>query len=118
MKRGRSTSTPTAAQQRRFAAIHEIGCICCRELGLGFVPAEVHHLTIGGRHGQKRRGHDATVGLCAYHHRGAGYGTAAMGASYARHPHTFRAQWPDARLLEIQEMLIERLNENTIGGFA
>lgn len=122
MKRGRSTGAPTAAQKRRFAAIQEIGCICCRDMGRGFVPAEIHHLTIGGRHGQKRRGHDATVGLCAWHHRGVtAQGFAGitylirLGPSYALKPREFREQWPDEWLLETQNRLIDALNETTIG---
>lgn len=50
MKRGRSTGAPTAAQERRFESIREHGCIVARIRDLGFIPAEIHHLTIGGKH--------------------------------------------------------------------
>ncbi|MBA0285284.1 hypothetical protein D7Y26_09480 [Stenotrophomonas maltophilia] len=60
MKRGRSTGNPTVAQQQRMDAITEIGCIVCDALGHGFMPCQVHHLLVGGKHGQPRRGHDFT----------------------------------------------------------
>lgn len=96
MKRGRSTGTPTKAQALRFDAIKDVGCIACRLRGMRSVPCEIHHLTVGGRHGQKRRGHDFTVGLCSWHHRGVtAYGNPALaekvyGPSYALEPRRFR----------------------------
>lgn len=101
----------------RDFAIREIGCICCRDMGLGFVPAEKHHLLTTGMHGNgKRRGEQFTVGLCAYHHRGVGTPTA--GPSYAREPRAFRERWPDAWLLETQDRLLAEWANNTIGGIA
>lgn len=108
MKRGRSTGTPTKAQQARFDAIREVGCIACLARGMNRY-AEVHHLTIGGRHGQKRRGHDFTVGLCPFHHRGENtFGdddpTAIYGPSYALEPRRFREVFgQDDALLAEQE---------------
>lgn len=62
-----STGAPTKAQQRRFDAIKlDTGCVCCRKRGLGYVQPEIHHLLSGG----KRRGHDDSIGLCQWHHRG------------------------------------------------
>lgn len=43
-----------------------MGCIACRERGFGYVPPDIHHLLSGG----VRIGHDATIPLCAHHHRG------------------------------------------------
>lgn len=116
MRRGRSTSTPTRAQQARFESIREIGCIVARSLGLGFVPCEVHHLTTGGLHGQKRRGHDYTIGLNPWSHRGEPFNgmTAAQceamfGPSYARQPRRFREEiGTDDYLLDLQNTLIEQ----------
>lgn len=51
--------------------IGEAGCICCWEYAELGTACEVHHLTSGGHHGQVRRGHAYTVGLCGWHHRGA-----------------------------------------------
>lgn len=118
MKRGRSTSTPTKAQQMRFDTIREIGCIVARALCLGYVPCEVHHLTLGGRHGQKRRGHDATIGLNPWSHRGEPFGgmpaarcEELFGPSYARQPRKFRQEiGSDEYLLDLQATLIERHN--------
>lgn len=97
MKRGRSTGTPTMAEQLRFARIKEIGCIVAHTLGLDWTYAEIHHLTVGGKHGQKRRGHEFTIGLNPWSHRGVPFGemTAAQcyemfGPSYALEPRNFR----------------------------
>lgn len=115
MKQGRSTGRPTKAQESRFFLIREVGCIACRTRGITRA-AEVHHLTIGGKHGQKRRGHDYTIGLCAWHHRGenafgsAELGVLTYGPSYAREPRKFRETFgSDDVLLALQEKLIEEL---------
>lgn len=113
MKRGRSTGNPTKAQQARFDAIKERGCIACAMRGLNRM-AEIHHLTVGGKHGQKRRGHDYTVGLCPWHHRGENtfYDAspeAIYGPSYALQPRKFREVFgQDDVLLAYQNELIER----------
>lgn len=115
MRRGRSTGNPTRAQQARFDAIWEIGCIVARSLGLGFVPCEIHHLTIGGKHGAPRRGHDFSVGLNPWSHRGEPFGGMSadtcerlFGASYARQPRRFRQEvGSDDYLLDLQNTLIE-----------
>lgn len=63
-----STGKPTAAQEHRFQLIKlEAGCVCCRLRGLGYCGPEIHHL-LDGAH--ERIGHEATVGLCPWHHRG------------------------------------------------
>lgn len=109
MRRGRSTGTPTKAQQERFEAIRSVGCVSCLRLGIRSA-CEIHHLTIGGRHGQKRRGHDFTIGLCPWHHRGDPSGvwsTEALGPSYAREPRRFREEFGcDDFLLGYQNELI------------
>ena len=103
----------------RDFAIRDIGCIVCRERGLGYVPCEKHHLTTTGRHGNgKRRGEAYTVGLCAYHHRGVGEPTAEVGPSYAREPRRFRELYPDEWLLDRQNELIAQWRANTIGAAA
>ena len=94
-------------------AIVEGGCIIARHLRCGFIPCEVHHLTVGGRHGQKRRGHRYTVGLNPWSHRGvpfSNYSAAEcrrmFGPSYAREPRTFRELSPDETLLAWQDELL------------
>jgi hypothetical protein len=125
MKRGRSTGKPTLAQQQRMDAIAEIGCIVAHSLGIDLddrpIPAEVHHLTVGGKHGAKRLGHDFTIGLNPWSHRGEPFGgmSAArceelFGPSYARQPRKFRQEvGSDDYLLDLQNTLIEKhMKEN------
>lgn len=125
MKRGRSTGKPTVAQQRRMDTIAEIGCIVAHSLGIDLgdrpIPAEVHHLTVGGKHGAQRRGHDFTIGLNPWSHRGEPFGgmSAArceelFGPSYARQPRKFRQEvGSDDYLLDLQNTLIEKHLEKT-----
>ena len=103
-----STGKPTKAQQARFERIKECGCILCRRYLHVYEPPEIHHLTDCGR----RRGHDFTVGLCPWHHRGVSIlpvqmAELAMGPSLARGAKPFRAHWgSDDELLDEQNRLI------------
>lgn len=97
MKHGRSTSTPTKEQQARFDAMKEIGCSLANRLNIGWVYGEIHHLTIGGKHGAKRRGHEFTICLNPWSHRGEPFGgldadrcMEMFGPSYAKQPRAFR----------------------------
>lgn len=56
----------TKAERERFDALRLIGCLCCRSRGAWTLPAEIHHLLSGNR----RRGHEFTIPLCPWHHRG------------------------------------------------
>ena len=113
----RSTPKATPAQVARFEAIHRLGCIAARQRGV-ILPATIHHLTIGGRHGQKRRGHDFTIGLSEWHHLGRPIlglthreCEARFGPSYARTPRAFRETFgQDDALLAMQNDLIARLD--------
>ncbi|WP_064746790.1 Ref family recombination enhancement nuclease [Lysobacter antibioticus] len=114
MKRGRSTNAPTKAQQRRFELIKERGCVACWLHCQVHRYPEIHHLTIGGKHGQKRRGHDFTIGLCAWHHRGinafgnADLGRQTYGPSLHHHAREFRAAFgSDDSLLEFQNAILD-----------
>ena len=115
MKRGRSTGTPTKADVIRFEAIHRVGCLACRLWDDEIRPCEIHHLTVGDRHGQKRRGHQFSIGLCAWHHRGEGMAPVLVlqrGPSYAQQPRLFRETFgQDDVLLAYQNDLIARLGE-------
>lgn len=120
MKRGRSTGNPTKAQQARHDRIREAGDVVAYMRGLGFVPCELHHLTTGGRHGQKRRGHDFVVGLNPWSHRGVPFNglsaqqcEAMFGPSYAREPVRFRALiGSDEKLLSVQAEMLGESQEN------
>lgn len=108
-----STKSPTKAEAARMAAISESTCVIARHLGLGYVPATVHHLTIGGRHGQKRRGHRFTVALNYWSHLGHPFGNytaaeckAMFGPSYAKEPRAFRELYSDDWLLAETDAMI------------
>lgn len=94
------TRTPTKAQRLRFARIKWLGCIACRIEGAHGVPPEIHHITEGGR----RLGHDYTIGLCVWHHRGQSELPAHMaelrfGPSLARSKRDFVARYGTEREL-------------------
>lgn len=115
MKRGRSTGTPTLAEAARFEAIKELGCLVAHILGMEWVPCEIHHMTSGGKHGQKRRGHEFSIGLNSWSHRGAPFNgwtskecEELFGPSYARQPRAFREMFGrDDELLSLQNQLLE-----------
>ena len=69
------------SEARHLSKVQALGCIICRRNGYD-TPAEVHHLTAGGR----RLGHDHTIPLCPEHHRGKtgrhGMGRKAFEAAY------------------------------------
>lgn len=105
-------------RNKRFTAIKDIGCICCR-IDLddlfsdrGFVACDVHHLLTTGLHGNGERiGDQATIGACQWHHQGRrdGYGH-ARGPSYAKQAAQFRKVYgTDAQLLALQDRLIARV---------
>ena len=57
----------TVAEQKWMEQIVDFGCIVCYLFHNGAkTPAEVHHLTSGG----KRQGHLMSIPLCFGHHRG------------------------------------------------
>ena len=57
------------AREHRFRRLREIGCIACWMRGDLGVPPEIHHLNLGGKAGQKRRGDEFTIPLCRWHHQ-------------------------------------------------
>lgn len=115
----RSLPPPTAEQKRRWGLMEQFGCIACHMQGrLGFGQCgepQRHHLTVGGKHGAPRLGHDFTVMLGAWHHMGLKTGVlpvgddyeAIFGPSYAKTPKAFRAEFgSDEYLLKYQNDLI------------
>lgn len=85
--------------RERTKLIKSMRCIACQLRGVYNQPGETeeHHLNLGGKAGQKRRGHEYTVPLCTWHHRGIGDRnvdskamTALYGPSLARQPRLFR----------------------------
>lgn len=67
---GRGEHVNAKAREHRFRRLKEMGCIACWKEGIPDVPPEIHHLNLGGRAGQKRRGDEFTVPLCQWHHQG------------------------------------------------
>jgi Recombination enhancement, RecA-dependent nuclease len=58
---------PTKVEKKRFQEILARGCCACLTYhDESLINPEVHHLLDGG----VRRGHEFTVCLCAWHHRG------------------------------------------------
>ncbi len=109
----KSTGKPTKAQVERFEAMQEIGCIACRKMG-NRGGAEIHHLNLGGKAGQKRRGHDFTIPLCAWHHRGVpmpglsvAWTTLNRGPSLSTQSRLFRAAFgtDDELLAEVNKLI-------------
>ena len=90
----RAIPPPTKAQQRRQDAIRELGCLLCMSEGIGWSPAEIHHITDCGR----TISQDHTIGLCSWHHRGVTHfkpeqATTIYGPSLARGAKPFRAHF-------------------------
>jgi hypothetical protein len=117
MRQSRSTGKATIAESARILLVKKLGCICCmlnREQGIPtafFGPCEAHHLLSGGL----RRGHDATIGLCRWHHQAVrpyeamstDETVAKFGPSVATGSKPFHALYgTDDELLEFQEALL------------
>ena len=61
--------------KRWLSDVASLGCIVCRNLGLGESPAEIHHIRTGQGTAQ-RADHKKTLPLCPPHHRTGGHGIA------------------------------------------
>ncbi len=66
----KSTPKPSKADLARFDKLYGMGCIACWLLDESFSYPQIHHLNLGGKAGQKRRGHAFTIPLCEWHHVG------------------------------------------------
>jgi hypothetical protein len=90
--------------QERFAKLLEHGCVCCKQLGFYNVP-EIHHILSGGR----RMGHEYTIPLSPWHHRGVSADAAVsrrlFGPSLAHGSKPFTKFWGS----ELE--LLRRVNE-------
>lgn len=65
----------TKAEKAHIRAVVSLGCVVCRNMGLGPTPAEAHHPRDGQGMGQ-RASHYDVLPLCPPHHRTGGYGVA------------------------------------------
>lgn len=59
----------TRAERLHLARVASLGCICCRMLGQGETPAQVHHIREGQGMSQ-RASNWLTIPLCREHHTG------------------------------------------------
>lgn len=107
-----STGKPTKAEQLRFDAMKEAGCVACILDGRFHEPGEVNHIVKG----RKRLGHEHSYFLCPYHHRNVppcdglepGEAEERWGPSLAASPAAFREVYgSDEKLLEIQNRLVQ-----------
>lgn len=108
-----SLPNPTKAEALRHRLIVEGGCIACWLYAELHTPCEVHHLTTGGKHGQLRRGHAFTIGICPWHHRGVGRTSliASVGPSFFHTPRTFREVFgTDDELLVVQAKILRQVH--------
>ena len=103
--------------ERRFDAIYQIGCLACRTRGWYGIQCQAHHLNLGGKAGQKRRGNKFVIGLCPWHHVGEipegreeWWMLGRFGPSYKLQSRKFRAEFgTDDELLAYQNKLIDEL---------
>ena len=105
----------------RSERIRSLPCIACNVwIVLQQQPTEEHHLNLGGKAGQKRRGKEYSIPLCIWHHRGEPpmYMTAmkarlTFGPSLARNSKEFRGMFgTDDELLAStnKKLRIENVN--------
>jgi len=85
------------AREHRFRRLKEIGCIACWKDGRPNVYPEIHHLNLGGRAGQKRRGDEFTIPLCPWHHQGQTNGAPLLDMTLMRGP---SLKWDSRRFRE------------------
>jgi hypothetical protein len=118
LRQGRSTGSPTKTQRKRLHEVTHRDCLACTlNRGWSLAPAYVggcdaHHLLSGGR----RRGHDATIGLCPWHHRGVrpsdcpsdAVARDLYGPSLANESKAFHATYgSDEELLALQNKMLK-----------
>lgn len=65
---------PTRLEKIYMSVVASLGCIACRLEGYKDSPAEIHHVSTGGK--SQRASHYDVIPLCPAHHRTGGYGVA------------------------------------------
>ena len=98
------------ADLARYRRLQEIGCMACRELGFNGIPGDIHHLVDKGNR-KASGGNKATIVLCPYHHRGAGW-VSGGGPSLAHGSKPFNAAFGSQReLLAKANKLIDTIGK-------
>lgn len=112
-----STGRPTKAQSARLDAVSAMCCVCCQmERAQQPWPTEVDHLVDKGTR-KHSGGHDATIPLCAWHHRGLCLDGVSAETMHARYGPSFAlrgrlaATWYGTKreLLEFVNALLAKL---------
>lgn len=101
--------------RERFYMLKVYGCMACRKRGLSVGTVEIHHIVEG-----YRLGHDHTIPLCIWHHRGERENLnitmskmkAVFGPSMAREKKLFVREFGSER--ELLEEINGWLNRNHI----
>ena len=102
------------ADTKRLDIIHRMPCMACVQEGCNILPVEAHHIVDMG-YRKHSGGHQATIPLCEWHHRGnprLGFSASHMaemyGPSMARSKRKFVARYGTERqLLASVDSLIE-----------
>lgn len=104
----------TPAQKKRMELIKVLGCVACVLKNWPDVQCEVHHVV----EGRVRLGHDQTIGLCTWHHRGESgdytkqYMMGMIGRSLAHGSRGFAEEFGDQLLLvKVQDYILERFQD-------
>jgi hypothetical protein len=109
----------TVADVERFDRLYALGCVVSRLIDLNrWEPADIHHLV----EGRKRLGHQATIPLSPWFHRGVpsrfdmrpSEATAALGPSLAINKRAFIERFGTERqLLDLTNELIQVTHDST-----
>jgi hypothetical protein len=97
----------------RLLQVKALPCIACQIEGCHqHTPTEAHHLNLGGKAGQKRRGDDYTIPLCTWHHRGdPPEGVTASDAAYYLGPSLQRSSKRFRETYGTDDELLERTSK-------
>lgn len=99
------------ADEERFQAIAEIGCLPCLIDGIAGTPADVHHPTAGFKRISTAQAseHQHTYGACPWHHRGQSRGAMKPCGlpSLALNKRAYRERYgTELELVQLQDALI------------
>ncbi len=99
----------TKADKQHLSDVTSLGCVACRNAGLGPSPSEIHHVRSGAGMAQ-RAAHTRVLPLCPRHHR----------ACYPTGFHAAPRSWQqehgsEEALLEQVAQEVTELRKNTIG---
>jgi hypothetical protein len=95
---------PKASESKHMDKVSQLGCIVCRNMGLGITPAEIHH--IEGK--TKVDSHFKVLPLCFGHHREGG----RFRPFISRHPYKRRFEEAYGKEEELLEQVNKLLDED------